>query len=119
MLSEIEIVALRRKILEYQPQFEQNRGSDCIPNGVELYKEYEGGLMVWIEELSKIGLPGIDLSHLYFFPPNSIDEDIALNLSDTGYPQYPPLTKREALEIEKPKDPSAIRDNFFFKITRL
>lgn len=119
MLSETEIVALRLKILEYQPQFEQNRGSDCIPNGIELYKKYEGGLLVWIEELSKIGLPGIALSHLYFFPPDSSEEDIALNLSDKGYLQYPPLNRREALEIGKPKDPGAIRESFFFKITRL
>lgn len=119
MLSKEEIAALRCTILEYQPLFERNRGSDCIPKGLILYDAHGGGALFWIEELRKIGLTGIVIGHLYFFPHDFSDTDTALNLADNGYPQYPPLNRREAKEIGEPKDPSVMGKNFFFSIPGL
>lgn len=112
MLTPSEKEALRQKILVYQPLFEKNRGAACIPNGLRLLNMYSGGIICWVNELTKIGLKNIVIGHVYFFPPNSTDLDLALNLRDNGYTQYPPLTKKEALAIGDVLNPDAIRQDF-------
>lgn len=119
MLSDQEKATLRARILKYQPLFEKNRGNSCHIEGLQLYQEYGGGLLCWVSELSKIGLANVAIGHLYFFPPDAIDMDWALNVSDKGYVQYPPLNKREALEIGELKDPLTFKQNIFFSLSRL
>lgn len=119
MLSPEERGALRQRILEYRTLFENNRGNSCHIEGLQLYQQYGGGLLCWVSGLSKIGLDNVSIGHLYFFPPDASDTDSALNVSDNGFHQYPPLSKREALEIGEPKDPVTFQKNFFFSLSRL
>lgn len=118
MLSESEQEALRQKILEYRPLFEDNRGKGCLLKGLRLYEVYSGGILLWVSELSQIGLDCF-INHAYFFPPNSSETDIALNLADNGFSQYPSLNKREAMAIGQPQDPDVIRQTILRSISCL
>ena len=118
MLSRSEQDTLRRKILEYRPQFENIAGRSCLLKALELYNTYSGGVICWVGGLARINLD-LGIHHAYFFPPQFRDRDIALNLADNGFPEYPPLTKREALAIGIVQNPNILRQNIVRSVKNL
>ena len=100
---------LRRKIETCLPQIERHDGKLCLEKALALYDLHGGGEIYWIDSLEKIG-SGESLLHAYFVPPNSKPNDIALNQSDNGFPQYPRLTVKEVKYLDNnPMNPEIIR----------
>lgn len=116
MLSAQEIQRLKAKILEYEPLLRQEDiGGACLLRALELYDAHGGGLIYWIGQLTSIGLD-FGINHAYYFTPNANDRTIALNLADNGFPQYPPLIKKEVEVIGVIQSPSVIHQTFTRKL---
>lgn len=116
MLSDQELQILKEKILQYELLLRQEDiGGACLLRALELYDEHSGGLIYWIGQLTSIGLD-FGINHAYYFTPQANDHTIALNLSDNGFPHYPPLTKREVEVIGVLQSPSVIHQTFTRKL---
>jgi len=108
MLSFLEKEALRNKIVNNSLSSEDEIGGGCIASALSLFDANDGGCVFWVGSLASLDIEP-DVHHSYFVPPNAQDDDLALNHSDNGYGQYPPLTVREVTVIGKLQDIDILR----------
>ena len=66
----------------------------CIPAACEL--KFENNSQGSVYYVMKVRTQDVD--HAYYVPDETKLDDIALNCTDNGYSQYPPLTVREVIE---------------------